>query len=200
VDCDTFQNRNNRGTDMGCNGGLMDNAFSWASKNGGLCEWEDYPYISGTTQAKGKCDEDKCKKSEHTPKGYTDVKVNDANALMSAIYQQPVAIAIEADQPSFQLYKSGVYSGKCGANLDHGVLVVGYGTDKDTDEPFWKVKNSWGEEWGEGKITFFAFLSSLFIICLLVCFLYRFAPLPLRSSNSCLLHFVVWCCLLMFCT
>jgi C1A family cysteine protease len=135
---------------MGCNGGLMDNAFSWASKNGGLCEWEDYPYISGTTQAKGKCNEDKCKKSEHTPKGYTDVKTNDANALMSAVYQQPVAIAIEADQPSFQLYKSGVYSGKCGANLDHGVLVVGYGTDKDTSEPFWKVKNSWGEGWGEG--------------------------------------------------
>jgi hypothetical protein len=43
---------------------------------------------------------------------------------MSAVAQQPVSIAIEADQRDFQLYKSGVYTAKCGANLDHGVLVV----------------------------------------------------------------------------
>merc|ERR1712228_424550 len=59
--------------------------------------------------------------------GYKDVAKDDMSAMMEAIAQQPVSIAIEANLPTFQLYKSGVLSGICGASLDHGVLAVGYG-------------------------------------------------------------------------
>jgi len=148
VDCDSRSNSKNKGTDMGCNGGLMDSAFSWASKNQGLCEWNEYKYTSGTTKTAGTCSES-CKTAhvDHSPKSYTDVTKNSDSALMTALNKMPVAVAIEADQASFQLYKSGVLTAACGTNLDHGVLAVGYGTDNGQD--FYKVKNSWGASWGE---------------------------------------------------
>jgi len=145
VDCD---NRSNGGTDMGCNGGLMDNAFDWATKWGGISYEADYPYTSGTTKKSGTCNTKISKDSKAAPKSHTDVKKNDDNAMMSALAQQPVSVAIEADQSAFQLYKSGVLTGTCGANLDHGVLAVGYGTDSKYGD-YYKVKNSWGTSWGE---------------------------------------------------
>ena len=81
------------------------------------------------------------------PKSYTDVEKYSDSALMSALAQQPVSIAIQADQSSFQLYKSGVLTASCGSKLDHGVLAVGYGHEDGKD--YWIVKNSWGEGWGE---------------------------------------------------
>merc|ERR1711959_227445 len=78
--------------------------------------------------------------------GFKDVPSNGEQALMSALKQQPVSIAIEADKSVFQLYKSGVLSGTCGTRLDHGVLAVGYGTESGKD--YWLVKNSWGASWG----------------------------------------------------
>jgi len=145
VDCDTLKNG---GRDHGCNGGLMDNAFAWAKSNGGVCTEAAYPYVSGTTKTAGTCAESKCTKNANVaPKSFTDVTKNSDAALVSALAQQPVSIAIEADQPAFQLYKSGVFTAPCGTNLDHGVLAVGYGTLNGVD--YYKVKNSWGTTWGQ---------------------------------------------------
>ena len=61
----------------------------------------------------------------------------------------PVSVAIDASQPSFQLYHEGVYSDlEClSDNVNHGMLAVGYGTASDGKD-YWLVKNSWGETWG----------------------------------------------------
>merc|ERR1712224_297137 len=119
----------------------MDNAFSWVEKNG-ICADKDYPYTAHSGTCKS-CDKIKwC-----ALKGFTDVKPRGSeSALMTAVDKEPVAVAIEADQAAFQFYSSGVMDGKCGKQLDHGVLVVGYGTDASKD--YWIVKNSWGAAWG----------------------------------------------------
>jgi C1A family cysteine protease len=74
------------------------------------------------------------------------------NALLAAIALQPISIAVQADQFVFQFYKHGVLDddscGKAG-NIDHGVLAVGYGSDLETNTPYWLVKNSWGSSWGD---------------------------------------------------
>ena len=145
VDCD---NRKNGGKDMGCNGGLMDNAFTWIEKNGGLCSEDAYPYTSGTTQTAGTCQTTCTNIANSKIVTYTDVAKSSDSAMMAALAKQPVSIAIEADQKDVQLYKSGVFTGACGTNLDHGVLAVGYGTLDGED--YYLVKNSWGTTWGDG--------------------------------------------------
>lgn len=144
VDCDTYSNG---GKDHGCNGGLMDNAFSWIGKNNGLCAESDYPYVSGTTQTAGSCAKKCGLVAGSDVVKYVDVASNSDSAMMAALSVQPVSIAIEADQRDFQLYKSGVFTGTCGTNLDHGVLVVGYGSIDGTD--YYRVKNSWSTTWGD---------------------------------------------------
>jgi C1A family cysteine protease len=135
-------------TNYGCNGGWMDTAFTWIMGNRGLAYEDDYPYVSGEDGVVPACDMTGISvDSKATPSAYTDVIEKSVSALMSAVAQQPVSIAIEADQTSFQSYSSGVLTAPCGQNLDHGVLLVGYGTWTD-GTPYWKVKNSWGSSWG----------------------------------------------------
>lgn len=144
VDCD---NRKHGGKDMGCNGGLMDNAFNWIEKNGGLCTEEEYPYTSGDTKTAGDCQTSCDVVGNSAVTEFTDVHSSSDVDMMTALSKQPVSIAIQADQKDFQLYKSGVFTGSCGTKLDHGVLAVGYGTLDGAD--FYKVKNSWGTTWGD---------------------------------------------------
>ena len=122
----------------------MDNAFSFAMTNS-ICTEGSYPY----TATDGTCNLSGCQVG--IPQGgvvdYTDVSTDSEQATMSAVAQQPVSIATEANQYSFQLYSSGVFTASCGTRLDHGVLAVGYGSEASTD--YWKVKNSWGSSWGE---------------------------------------------------
>lgn len=140
VDCDTE-------LDHGCHGGLMDRAFDYIIKNGGIDTEEDYPY----TAQDGVCDAPRAGRKVVTIDGYEDVPQLDESALLRAVARQPVAVAIEADQRAFQLYAGGVFDAPCGATLNHGVLVVGYGTlnNGTADLPYWLVKNSWGGVWGD---------------------------------------------------
>jgi len=136
VDCSSGFEYGNHG----CNGGLMDGAFQYAIKNG-MCSEDSYTYQASNGQCQN-CDR------IVSISDCNDVPPNNQMALKEAVSIGPVSIAIEADTRTFQLYKGGVISSDaCGTNLDHGVLIVGYGTENET--PYWLVKNSWGTSWGE---------------------------------------------------
>jgi len=60
----------------------------------------------------------------------------------------PVLIGVDGENQNFRNYKSGIYNKTC-HNLNHAVILVGYGTDKDTKKDYWLIRNSWGPDWGE---------------------------------------------------
>jgi C1A family cysteine protease len=137
VDCSTAQGN------QGCNGGLMDQAFEYIITNKGITTEAAYPYTAtgpNTCESQGKT-------VAATISSYKDVTPGSEVALETAIVQQPVSVAVEADQSVFQFYSGGVMDSPCGTQLDHGVLAVGYGVDGGKE--YYKVKNSWGETWGE---------------------------------------------------
>ncbi|KAK8686293.1 hypothetical protein V6N13_125320 [Hibiscus sabdariffa] len=137
VDCDTEENQ-------GCNGGLMDTAFDFIKKKGGITTESNYPYKADD----GTCDVSKENSPAVSIDGHEDVPENDEDALLKAVANQPVSVAIDAGGMDFQFYSEGVFTGECGTELNHGVAAVGYGTTLDGTK-YWIVKNSWGPEWGE---------------------------------------------------
>lgn len=144
VDCDT--------TDNGCNGGYMDDAFKAIEKIGGLEREDDYPY-----QAKR---QKKClfnsTLSQVRVKGVVDMPKADEVAIQKYLFANgPISIGINA--AAMQFYRGGVshpWKILCRkSDLDHGVLLVGYGIKSypmfNKTLPYWKIKNSWGPKWGE---------------------------------------------------
>lgn len=142
VDCDKM--------DQGCNGGLPSNAYKEIIRLGGLEGENDYPY-----EAK----DDQCEFKKNKVKVYINSSVtisqNETEMAQWLVQNGPISIGINAN--AMQFYYGGIshpWKFLCDpGNLDHGVLIVGYGVHtypifKKT-LPFWIIKNSWGESWGE---------------------------------------------------
>ncbi|XP_002158608.4 procathepsin L isoform X1 [Hydra vulgaris] len=131
-----------------CNGGWMDNAFTYIKDNKGIDSEVGYPYYA---RALGYCYYNQ-QYNVASDTGFVDIPSGDENALKVAVATVgPISVAIDATKASFMSYQSGVYNEPtCGngiENLDHAVLVVGYGTEEGRD--FWIVKNSWDTTWGD---------------------------------------------------
>jgi len=139
VDCSRKQGN------QGCQGGLMDQGFTYIKVNNGIDSEASYPYKG----VNGQCAFQAANVAANDT-GFVDIKSKSEADLQSAVATVgPISVAIDASHISFQLYKTGVYhSFFCSqTRLDHGVLAVGYG--KDGSKDYWLVKNSWGPEWGE---------------------------------------------------
>ena len=128
--------------DFQCQGGLPSDAFEYTIQNGIQSESE-YKY-TGTSD---KC---KFKKDIEVFKIDSWIRLPSNESLIESYVAKngPVSIGINADL--FQFYQKGIITNTslCDPNvLDHGVLIVGYGTSENVK--YWKIKNSWGSDWGE---------------------------------------------------
>mmetsp|Transcript_18498 Transcript_18498/g.16097 ORF Transcript_18498/g.16097 Transcript_18498/m.16097 type:complete len:341 (+) Transcript_18498:43-1065(+) len=122
----------------GCEGGYAQLAMNWTIANEAYTE-TDYPY-KGMDEA--------C----NPPTSASKIKINsavncvtpkDAEQMKAAVVLQPTAIGVDAT--TWQFYVKGIIKRFCGKGQDHNVLLVGF----DTSEGYWKIKNSWGPNWGE---------------------------------------------------
>ncbi|KAL6222057.1 hypothetical protein ACLB2K_005449 [Fragaria x ananassa] len=131
---------------FGCSGGLPSQAFEYVKYNGGLDTEEGYPY----TAKDGACKFS----SENVGVQVLDsvnITLGDEEGLKHAVaFVRPVSIAFQVVS-DFRLYKSGVYTSEtCGntpMDVNHAVLAVGYGVENGV--PYWLIKNSWGQSWGD---------------------------------------------------
>ncbi|EQC33913.1 hypothetical protein SDRG_08593 [Saprolegnia diclina VS20] len=127
----------------GCQGGWPNKALDYIAQTG-LCTESGFPYASGSSNQNGQCKD--CQKTKVSVGKSVDIRGE--SALQSALDKQPVTVVVEAGNNVWRNYKSGVVQSCPGAQSDHAVIAVGYGT-KDGQQHF-KIKNSWGTGWGEG--------------------------------------------------
>lgn len=115
IDCDSQSN--------GCSSGAMVYAYEFMVQNG-LTLDSNYPYIA----AKGRCERNEEDRRVVSVSNYYDVQSNDERQLRLAVTKQPISIAIDARSRDFKSYAGGIFTGDCGTNVNHAMLLVGYGS------------------------------------------------------------------------
>ena len=191
---------------FGCDGGSSYGYLGWA-KDGSLDTFREYPYIDSSIKFEGLNNEYRqCYQSgrspatvvsethfswdEHTERDLENILL-DGNAIITTV---------EA-QEDFLLYKSGVYESPNCQNwqlgpgrdfqwdqengfrpLRHAVTIIGFGEEDGLR--YWKVKNSWGENWGSSG--FFRIIRNGFGHCGLGAYFSVAVCRACTSLNDCL--------------
>ena len=150
----------------GCDGGLPVNAAKWIVDNGGIASEAHYHTYDA---AQWRCDWNETGRNKDAEiNAFTQVPQDDT-AIMAAVAQQPVSVAIDATV--LQSYSSGIISEQCSGTLDHAVLIVGYNSSIDATTgkmtPYWIVKNSWGTTWGGNDGYFYVARGKSNSICIM---------------------------------
>ena len=144
------------GGNGGCTGSIAQLAYDYVERHGILEEWQfGYNSYHG---ANIECSFN-VSKDENLPQavatidGYATLPQNNYTVLMNAVAKLgPIAVSVAASD--WALYSGGVFShalnSTTSTDINHLVVLVGYGTDEETKQDYWLVRNSWSPRWGEG--------------------------------------------------
>lgn len=135
----------------GCKGGHFIPSVRYLSDNGGKIATDaSYPYAA----AKKQCRTNDIDQVYLGNIQYESLPEGDEKRLEEAVTTYgPVFIGLDAESRRFMFYRSGVLKiDNCPTrrqDMDHAMVIVGYGYDKAVKMPYWIIKNSWGTRWGE---------------------------------------------------
>lgn len=146
----------------GCSGGTASLAYDRLVEIGGIpSEWT-YPYLSALGDP-GECHglplppakpHSGVVSAATTITGYRSTTPNSyADMMYTLATVGPLVISVDAE--GWHDYSSGIFDGRntkqnqTNPVLDHAVQLVGYGTDEETGQDYWLVRNTWTSLWGE---------------------------------------------------
>ena len=154
------------GGDGGCTGSTPEIAYDFVAKYGVVEEWsfgyQSYhgEHVNCTIMQHDDANQSKLRGADKdgdfvkgavaSIAGFSNLPTNSYSSLMAAVATMgPVVVAVAAS--GWGLYRSGVYEDDKAEtrDLNHAVVVEGYGTDQETGQKYWLVRNSWGPRWGE---------------------------------------------------
>jgi len=165
---DCSQNEGN----FGCGGGWMHLALQNIIDEGGIDTEECYPYKALTGNCAFSAAVPCC---GSTLNHYVNVTSGDENALQLAVFQVPVASAMDASDQGFEFYSSGVYYSSQCSTPDMGIPVIGWGNNGTMD--YWILKNAWNVSWGmQGYVWLARNLNNM-------CGIATFASYPVTCHN-----------------
>ena len=134
----------------GCGGGITQLAYQGIIGVGGLASEWTYPYLSYQGMNYACMFSNKTTPPVATLSGFQTLPSNQLTPLMNAVAQQgPLAVSVDAS--AWSDYETGVFNG-CNQDtpdIDHAVVLVGYGTDSSSGMNYWTIRNSWSPSWGE---------------------------------------------------
>merc|ERR1719219_1379352 len=131
----------------GCNGASVSGYARWLTGdtfNGNLASEAEYPY----TAVRGTCRTD-------YEVFYQGARISDMfftwqgdeETMARLVAEHGAVMTAVGTNSHWYSYAGGVFAGCTGSSINHGVVVVGYGTEDGED--YWLVKNSWGPWWGD---------------------------------------------------
>mgnify|MGYP000075358913 CR=1 FL=1 len=148
---------------FGCNGGVKTWAFDWIRANY-LTDESCSPYMARSYRDGLNCDEmTYCKEcssngtcwvpkkyNKYTISDYGLIKEDDIETMMKEIFNNgPLTCSVNQKAIDAE-YKggSGVFGSKDKGPITHAITIVGWG-ETDEGTPYWIMKNSFGEDWGD---------------------------------------------------
>lgn len=131
---------------QGCNGGLMNLAYDYIIERKGLTSDKNYPYKASHNKY---CLRNITREIGSNITEYAYIIPESILDMKYSVMQNPVSIALDADNIFFRFYKQGVIDLpiNISTTINHAVLLVGF--DHDEEGMYWIIQNSWGEQWGD---------------------------------------------------